>query len=182
MAKYNPFNYHNSHKIAASSLLQWLTKMKDSSGSKRLIIERTRLPVHFPTHRHSAQFWEQLGRTIATFGFFEEVLGKAIFAFTATRRYGSVAEAEVAYQVWLPQLQRALTDSLSNLADSYGMAVRANPDSTIKNVDELVKDIKTATNIRNVLCHGSWVYLIKMENHCPCLSITRTRSSKSPST
>jgi hypothetical protein len=32
-------------------------------------------------------FWEALGRTIATFGFLEEVLGKAIFAFTATTQY-----------------------------------------------------------------------------------------------
>ena len=32
-------------------------------------------------------FWETLGRTIATFGFLEEVLGKAIFAFAATTRH-----------------------------------------------------------------------------------------------
>jgi hypothetical protein len=53
----------------------------------RSIIDRDRLPPLFPTHGHSPQFWEQLGRTIATYGFLEEALGKAIFAFTATRRY-----------------------------------------------------------------------------------------------
>ena len=54
----------------------------------RSIIDREKLPQLFPTHGHSPQFWEQLGRTIATYGFLEEVLGKAIFAFTATRTYG----------------------------------------------------------------------------------------------
>lgn len=109
----------------------------------------------FPTHMHSPQFWEQLGRTVATFGFLEEVLGKAIFAFTATRKYDA-EEIDVAYQAWLPKLERALTDQLWNLAEAYGTAVRDNPDATINNVEELVEEIKKSTIIRNVLCHGSW--------------------------
>jgi hypothetical protein len=121
----------------------------------RSIIDRDKLPPLFPTHRHSPQFWEQLGRTIATYGFLEEVLGKAIFAFTATRHYRP-DEIDAAYQAWLPQLERALTDQLGNLAESYEAAVRNNPATTAKNVDELVDAIKKATVIRNVLCHGSW--------------------------
>ncbi len=121
----------------------------------RSIIDRDRLPPLFPTHLHSPQFWEQLGRTIATFGFLEEVLGKAIFAFTATRNY-SPDKIDAAFQAWLPQLERALTDQLKNLAEFYGKAARDNPATTTENVDELVKDIKKAADIRNVICHGSW--------------------------
>lgn len=122
----------------------------------RPTIDRTHLPEQYPTHRHSPQFWESLGRTVATFGFLEEVLGKAIFAFTATRKYSSTEETEAAYEKWLPQLERALTDQLWNLAESYGKAVRSNADRTILNVDELISDIKIASKLRNVLCHGSW--------------------------
>lgn len=122
---------------------------------KRSIIDRDRLPPLFPTHRHSPQFWEHLGRAIATYGFLEEVLGKAIFAFTATRNY-RLDEIEAAYQAWQPQLERALTDQLWNLAEAYGKAARDNPATTTKNIDELVDHIKKATVIRNVLCHGSW--------------------------
>lgn len=125
-------------------------------GVKRVVIDRSRLPAQFPTHCHSPQFWEYLGRAVATFGFLEEVLGKAIFAFTATKKYSSAAEIEVAYGKWLPQLERALTDQLWNLAESYGKAVRENSDSTTTNVNELVDSIKKAAVIRNVLCHGSW--------------------------
>jgi hypothetical protein len=121
----------------------------------RSIINRNQLPPSFPTHRHSPQFWEQLGRTVATYGFLEEVLGKAIFAFTATRKFRP-DEIEAAYQNWLPQLERALTDQLSNLAESYGKAVRDNRAATIENIDELIEHIKKATVTRNVLCHGSW--------------------------
>jgi hypothetical protein len=122
---------------------------------KCAIIDQDKLPPLFPTHRHSPQFWEHLGRTIATYGFLEEVLGKAIFAFTATRNY-RLDEIEAAYQAWLPQLERALTDQLWNLAEAYGRAASDNPATTTKNMDELVDHIKKATVIRNVLCHGSW--------------------------
>ncbi|PLW77891.1 hypothetical protein [Cohaesibacter celericrescens] len=119
------------------------------------IINRKKLPPKFPTHMHAPKFWEQLGRTIATYGFLEEVLGKAIFAFSATTNYRSI-EIDAVYQAWLPQLERALTDPLSNLAEAYGKAARQNPETTTKNVDELVAHIKKAAVIRNVLCHGSW--------------------------
>ena len=129
--------------------------MESVSDVKRFLIDENGLPESFPTHRNSAQFWEQLGRTVATFGFLEEILGKAIFVFTATRSYSS-EEIDAAYEAWIPQLQRALTDQLWNLAESYGKAVRSNPNSTTENIDELVNYIKSATTIRNVLCHGSW--------------------------
>ena len=69
--------------------------------------------------------WENLGRTIATFGFLEEVLGKAIFAFTATTRYPE-SDVEAAFDKWLPTLERALIDPLAGLIDAYGKAVRNN--------------------------------------------------------
>lgn len=122
---------------------------------KRSIVRRDRLPPLFPTQLHSPQFWEQFGRTVATYGFLEEVLGKAIFAFTATRTYGP-DEIDAAYQAWLPRLERALKDPLSNLAESYGKAARDNPATTAEIANELVEDIKKAIVIRNVLCHGSW--------------------------
>jgi len=122
---------------------------------KRSFVDRNSLPQQFPTHAHPALFWEQLGRAIATFGFLEEVLQKSIFAFSGTRRYDA-HEIKDAYEAWLPKLEKSLIDPLSNLADSYGKAVRENQDSTIKNVCELVESIKKAASIRNVLCHASW--------------------------
>lgn len=123
---------------------------------KRFVIDRGGLPKLFPTHCHSADFWEHLGRAVATFGFLEEMLKKAIFAFTATRRFGSSVEAETAYKAWLPKLQKVLGDQLWNLAETYEKAVRDSPDSTTEGLDKLVGEIKEATKLRNVLCHGSW--------------------------
>jgi len=130
--------------------------MTEDKAVNRVIIDRDSLPAKWPTHRHAPEFWEQLGRTVATYGFLEEVLGKAIFAFTATRRFGTGAEAQEAYALWLPTLERALKDTLKPLADAYGRAVRANAESTTENIEELISAIKEASEIRNVICHGSW--------------------------
>ena len=122
---------------------------------QRYIINQAALPLLYPTHLHEAKFWEALGRTVATFGFLEETLAKAIFSFTATRPYRE-EEIEKAYAEWLPKLERALTDQLGSLINSYGKAVREHPSATIANLDELLEDLCEASKVRNVLCHGSW--------------------------
>lgn len=123
--------------------------------AKPSYIDRDALPALFPTHAHPSPFWEQLGRTVGAFGFLEEVLGKAIFAFTAIRNY-SEDEIENAYKAWLPKLEKALSDQLYQLAKSYGTAVKESQYSTVENIDELVQDIKDAAKVRNILCHASW--------------------------
>lgn len=109
----------------------------------------------YPTHTHAGAFWEQLGRTIGTFGFLEEVLGKAIFTFTAIREYGE-NEIEDAYRAWLPKLKGALSDQLYPLVKSYGSAVKESQLSTDESIDELVLAIEAAAKVRNILCHASW--------------------------
>lgn len=121
----------------------------------RSVVNQNTLPVGFPIHAHGSEFWECLGRTVATFGFLEEVLVKAIFAFTATMEY-SEAEIEEAYSKWVPKLERSLSDQLGALIDTYGKSVRDNSNATIENLDDLINDLRAASKIRNVLCHGSW--------------------------
>lgn len=129
--------------------------MTNDPEHKRYAVDHRNLPTHFPTHKHSAEFWEALGRTIATFGFLEETLGKAIFSFTATRQFPE-NELEAEFEKWLPTMEKALNDPLGGLIDSYGKAVRANNSATITNLDDLLKDLRAASMWRNVLCHGSW--------------------------
>lgn len=124
-------------------------------SDERFAVDCDRLPTHFPTHRHSAEFWEALGRAVAAFGFLEEILGKAIFAFTATRKIPA-DKIEEEYKKWLPTLEKALTDPLGGLIKSYEEAVRANGAATIQNFDDLLNHLRDAASWRNVICHGSW--------------------------
>jgi hypothetical protein len=83
------------------------------------------------------------------------VLGKAIFAFTATTQYQE-SDIDAAYARWLPTLEKALIDPLGNLIETYGKSVRNNSAATIETLDELLRELRAASVIRNVLCHGSW--------------------------
>lgn len=129
--------------------------MSDEEQIGRFIIDRSGVPAQYPTHRHAPEFWEALGRCVATFAFLEETLGKAIFSFTATRPYGE-DEIEQAYAAWLPKLEHALTDQLGALINNYAKAVRDHPMATVSNLDELLDDLRKASALRNVICHGSW--------------------------
>jgi len=119
------------------------------------VVDQNRLPENFPTHSHDGEFWERLGRAVATFGFLEDVLAKAIFAFTATTEY-KTEDIDRAYSEWVPKLEHSLSDPLGNLIDTYGKAVRSHSNCTIENFDLLLQDIRESSMLRNVLCHGSW--------------------------
>lgn len=127
----------------------------DGGKLTRSIVAIDRLPGRFPTQEHEGVFWESLGRAVATFGFLEEVLTKAIFAFTAMRTYDE-EEIEQAYEEWVTKLERALTDSMGNLIDAYGKAVRDHGGAAIENFDNLLMDLREVSVMRNILCHGSW--------------------------
>ncbi len=127
---------------------------KDASEDCR-IVDPDSLPAQFPTHRHQGRFWESLGRAVGTFGFLEEVLGKAIFALSATKPYYP-AEMDAAYEKWSRGLERALTDPLGNLIGEYEKAICEHPDATADDLDYLICRLREASRIRNVLCHGSW--------------------------
>jgi hypothetical protein len=130
-------------------------ELEHKDGPVGHVVNLDALPEMYPTNFHDAVFWEWLGRTIGTYGFLEDTLGRAIFSFTGTRKY-SEEDAQKAYEEWLPTLKRALSDPLGGLIDSYSKAVRDHPDATISNFDDLVDDLRKAAVIRNVLCHGSW--------------------------
>jgi hypothetical protein len=86
--------------------------MKDAGEERRFVVDLKKLPFLFPTHGHSPKFWENLGRTIATFGFLKEVLGKAIFSFTATTPY---KEIETAYPKLATDSRESSNRSLGKL-------------------------------------------------------------------
>ncbi len=130
--------------------------MTEGDKVNSAIIDRDSLPPKWPTHRHAPEFWEQLGRAIACFGFLEDVLRSAIFAFTGTRPVPQ-EEAEEAVKEWNGHLELIMTTQLWNLAEAFEKAANTNPNTTIKNIDELVAAIKEAAKVRNALCHGSWM-------------------------
>lgn len=119
-------------------------------------VSRADLPQDFPTHHLSMEFWENLGRTVATFGFLEKVLGKAIFVFIDTRHYNTSEELEAQLDDLFQKLDFALTGQLGALIDNYESAVKRHQESPVDNFGNLLKDLRKAAELRNIICHGSW--------------------------
>ena len=122
---------------------------------KSYLVDIERLPAAYPTHAHDPSFWESLGRTIATFGYLEETISKAIFSFTATRQYKE-DEIEKAFEKWIPTLEKALTDTLRPLIDTYERSVRDHSSVAIEDFGTLFDELRKISDYRNILCHGSW--------------------------
>ena len=119
------------------------------------MIALEQMPPGFPTQAHAPAFWEALGRAAGTFGFLEETLGKAIFAWTAMTRITEKAP-DTACAKWTSKLEHALSDPLRNLIDSNERAVRDHGEAKFEGFDELIKHLEEAARLGNVLCHGSW--------------------------
>lgn len=129
--------------------------MPEVEANNSHVIAREKLPADYPTHAHSAQFWEELGRTVAVFGFLEEMLGKGIFALTGMKDFDPEAQPE-AFGEWIKTLEKALTDQLGNLILAYEKALSENERTKGQDHSAFIKELQKAKDIRNVLCHGSW--------------------------
>ena len=125
------------------------------SGAASYKVERGSLPDEFPTHSHTGEFWESLGRTVATFGFLEEILCKAIFAIESNQQHDR-EEGQKALDKWLTKLERSLSDPLGPLIGRYREVTKGCASTEIDENGELVDMLRNASEVRNVLCHGSW--------------------------
>jgi hypothetical protein len=129
--------------------------MADEPEIKRFSVNRDKLPPRYPTHLHSSEFWELLGRTVATYGFLEETLAKAIFAFSGMLEIPE-DQASAKLENWHKTLEKSLKDSLGGLIFSYETAVKSHGKYDAADLDRLVSALREAAVIRNALCHGSW--------------------------
>lgn len=112
-------------------------------------------PEGFPTHWHPPAFWEALGRAVSTFGFLEDILGRAIFTLSAARQ---VPEENIEQELegFLKTLRKNLTDALGGLIKRYDAVIRADPAANDAIPSDLLDGLYKVLKYRNALCHGSW--------------------------
>ena len=121
-----------------------------------LVVDRARLPEHWPTNRGSSAFWELLGRTVATFSHLEDMMVRAWFGLTATREFEDMEQAEAAFSRWEKALKESLTDSLHSLTKKLKRAFDDDnrvPDEVAGAYLARLGELRVW---RNALCHGAW--------------------------
>ena len=128
------------------------------------MIDKEKIPEGFPTHKHQADFWEHLGRTVATFGSLENYLVKGIYVFLVMEKSDKKVNNSKDLQVfndWYKERNRVLlkdmTCSLSALVKKYANLASCN---SLINKDDVTKELldrlDKIVKYRNLLCHAAW--------------------------
>ncbi|MFD1881033.1 hypothetical protein [Paracoccus pacificus] len=109
-------------------------------------------PDDWPTSALPDGFMAELGRTVATFGWLEDNLKRAIFALTATRPQERITDGML--RDWIRQMNDIADDSLSTLIDQFDAQMRGNPAAGAD--PQLIKDLRAQKDFRNLICHSAW--------------------------
>ena len=120
------------------------------------VVDRDRLPEDWPTHRGSSEFWEELGRAVASFSYLEDTLARAYFGLTGTKTFETVDQAEAAFPEWAKELKQALTDSLYALTSKLGKAFEDDDRVPKAVASDFIAHLDELRVWRNALCHGAW--------------------------
>lgn len=111
---------------------------------------------YWPTNYHEPEFWEALGRAIATISLLEETLKKSIYVITGARKVSNEDRENEEFKAWLKGLETTISNPLSSLIKRYEEAVRKNEKFLTTDFESLLKELQGLKEWRNILCHGSW--------------------------
>jgi hypothetical protein len=124
-------------------------------GSSLHKVDTSKLPTQYPTHCLPSEFWEQLGRVVASFSFLEDILLRAIVALTFTRELAP-DELEAEAEKCSNRLLKVVSDPLGPLIDEYFRLAKRHQAFPISNIEDFEAKLRTAATYRNVMCHGKW--------------------------
>ena len=134
-----------------------------------LPIDRDALPPDWPVNQGPAVFWQELGKTVAAFGYLEHILASTCYAVLATgERAVALLEANdhAAMRRWTKRLLHSRTDSMHRLTleldrvlNETGLVPRAVREDLVARLDEL-------RHWRNALCHGAWLNVAEDGSGC----------------
>jgi hypothetical protein len=108
------------------------------------------MPLPRAPDRLPGEMAEALGHAVASFGFLEEALKRAIFSLT---RQDIEPADEAALERWLRRMEEIADDTLGTLIDSFLAAARR---AGVEDHAQLAADLAATRLMRNLLCHASW--------------------------
>ena len=125
-----------------------------------LPIDRDALPPDWPVNQGPAVFWQELGKTVAAFGYLEHILASTCYAFLSTgEKAVALLEANdhEAMRRWTERLLRSRIDPMHGLTSELDRVLReaGRVPNTVR--ETLVSELRELRPWRNALCHGAWL-------------------------
>ena len=120
---------------------------KNQSDDKEMIKNMDKEKIYWPTNFMSPDFWEELGRTVATFGQLEFILKRTLISlplkFTKEQFKKEREKIEI-------MATSSLNDLVKKLED-YSQHIKVPPPPP-----SLFENLHKAIDRRNILSHGAW--------------------------
>ena len=124
-----------------------------------LPIDRSVLHADWPLSRDNTAFWEELGKTVAAFGYLENELTSACYSLTAPPANPNdlTPEQIPAYLKWYAEVEAFRGDAMYVLTERFGKLLKE--DGRIPHAvrTDLRKRLDELRHWRNALCHGAWL-------------------------
>ena len=120
----------------------------DRTGRSYLV----HVPDEWPTHLCPPELWEEFGRSIATFGFLEDVIKRACLAVSYPS--GNITEQDSTK--WEQSLELSVSDPMGRLADRLAKDLKPDAHLSQDQVTGIINGLKDRAELRNALCHGTW--------------------------
>lgn len=120
----------------------------DRTGRSHLVL----VPEEWPTYHLPPDLWEELGRTVATFGFLEDTIKRACLALSHPGR--DITEQD--YMKWEKSLEDSASDPLGRLVNRLVRDLEPDARLPQDHVDSIVNRLRSRVELRNALCHGTW--------------------------
>ena len=123
-----------------------------------LPIDRDILHAEWPLTRDTSTFWEELGRTVAAFGYLENELTSACYTLTAPPAdFSDLRPNQIeAHLEWYAKVESYRADAMFDLIDRFDELLRQDgrvPHTVRTELRGRLDEIRTW---RNALCHGAW--------------------------
>ena len=127
---------------------------------RSLPIDRANFPADWPVNQGPAFFWQELGKTIAAFGYLERILASTCYALLASPERARVfldAHDEEATSRWVRRILRSQVDPMHGLTSELDRVLReaGRVPHTVR--EDLVSELSELRPWRNALCHGAWL-------------------------
>ncbi|MDE0147918.1 MAG: hypothetical protein OXM58_06065 [Rhodospirillaceae bacterium] len=125
-----------------------------------LPIDRDALSPDWPVNHGPAVFWQELGKTVAAFGYLEHILASACHALLATgERAVALLQADdhAALSRWCERLLRSRVDPMHGLTSELDRVLREAGRVPHAVRETLVSELRELRPWRNALCHGAWL-------------------------
>ena len=147
----------------------WIRRLADSPDQdgirharqrmrRYLPIDRDILHADWPLSRDKPAFWEELGKTVAAFGYLENELVSACYSLTAPPANPNDLRPEqvAAYLKWYAEVEAFRGDAMYALTEWFGKLLKEDgrvPHTVLTGLSSRLAELR---HWLNALCHGAW--------------------------